>query len=297
MSTSRVSVLVRDAPSAAAAAVPPAWAGLPLYVAGAFGVTWLFWGLAALSERGLLALLLPTDLLMLLGGLGPMLAAIGVAAQRSGRAGVRALLGQLLRWRVGPVWYAVALLAWPAVDVVLVLLNVAAGGALPTAPPASLWLAVPGLFVRTVLFGGGLYEEIGWRGFALPRLQERYGALAASLGLGLVWALWHLPLWFVPGQEMPPFALFVPNVVALSVVLAWLYNATGGSLLIVALAHTANNVAFRVFGQVVAAMPADGLRVGPLLTDVAVPVAMIVLVALLTDPRTLTHRPRRVPGP
>jgi len=297
VSVSRVSVLDRDPPIAAAAAAPPSRAGLPLYFAGAFGITWLCWGLAALIGRELIALPVPTDLLMLLGGLGPLVAAIGVAARRSGGAGVRALLGRLLGWRVGPVWYAVALLAWPAVDLVLILLNLAAGGALPPAPPASVWLAVPGLFLRTVLLGGGLYEEVGWRGFALPRLQERYGALAASLLLGLVWAAWHLPLWFVPGQEMPPFLLFVPNVVALSVVLAWLYNGTQGSLLIVALAHTANNVAFRVFGQAVAAMPADGLRVGPLVTDVAVPVAMVVLLALLTDPRTLTRRPGRASTP
>jgi membrane protease YdiL (CAAX protease family) len=186
-------------------------------------------GLAVLIGRELIALPVPTDLLRLVGGLGPLLAAVGVAARRSGRAGVRALLVQLLRWRVGAVCYAVALLVWLAVNFGLILLNLAAGG--------------------------GPYEEVGWRGVALPRLQERYGALAASLLLGLVWAIWHLPLWPEPRQAMPPFVRFVPNVVALSVVLAWLYNGTRGCLLIVALAHTANNVAFRVYRVARAAGP------------------------------------------
>ena len=78
----------------------------------------------------------------------------------------------------------------------------------------------------------------------------RFGALPASLLLGLVWAGWHLPLWFIPGQVEQSLLMFAISALMLSVVLAWLYNSTGGSLLIVVLAHSANNVTFKLFGQV-----------------------------------------------
>jgi membrane protease YdiL (CAAX protease family) len=197
---------------------------------------------------------------------------------------------------VSPVWYAVALLGWGAVDGVLVLLNVLAGGAVPPAPPLSTWLSLPAVFLVTALLRGGLDEEVGWRGLALPRLQARYGALPASLLLGLIWAAWHLPLWFIPGQGQAEqsFPVFVLSVLLLSVVLAWLYNSTGGSLLIVVLAHAANNVTFRVFGQAVSALPPEAVRLSPLVGDVLLPVAVVALLAILTDPRTLTRKtPRR----
>ena len=146
---------------------------------------------------------------MLLGGLGPLLAALGVTAHELGGAGVRALLGQLLRWRVHPGWYAVALLGSVALALAQVALVVLlTGAALPPLPPPSRWLAVPIAFLMTVLLRGGLYEEVGWRGYALPRLQRRWGALPASLLLGLIWACWHLPQWFIPGQgqDSQPFA-------------------------------------------------------------------------------------------
>src|SRR5438105_15378744 len=82
---------------------------------------------------------IPADLLMLLGGLGPLVAALGIVTLESGWPGMRALLNQLLRWRVSPIWYAVALLGWGALDGVLVLLNVLAGGGVPPAPPLSTW--------------------------------------------------------------------------------------------------------------------------------------------------------------
>jgi membrane protease YdiL (CAAX protease family) len=268
--------------------------GLALYFVLAYGFTWLCWGLVAPAARGLFRLPIPTDLLLLAGGLGPLLAAVAVLSLEARGAGLRALLGQLLRWHVSPVWYAVALLGWGAVDGVLVLLNVLLGGGVPPAPPLSSWLSLPAAFVITALLHGGLDEEVGWRGLALPRLQARYGALAASLVLGLIWATWHLPLWFIPGsgQEGQSFPVFVVSVLMLSVVLAWLYNNTGGSLLLVVLAHSANNVTFNLFGQAVAAMPPEALKLTPLVGDVLLPLVVIALVAGLTDPRTFRARER-----
>ncbi len=287
--TARPTITLADTPSARRRT------GLPLYFVLAYGLTWLCWGLVALAARGLFELPVPTDILMLAGGLGPVVAALAVVTFETGRAGLRALLGQLLRWRVSPAWYAVALLGWGAVDGVLVVLNVVLGGGVPPAPPLSSWISLPAAFLITALLRGGLDEEVGWRGLALPRLQVRYGALPASLFLGLIWAAWHLPLWFIPGsgQESQSFLTFVVSVLLLSVVLAWLYNNTGGSLLIVVLAHSANNVTFNLFGQSVAAMPPEALKLSPLVGDLLLPLVVVFLLAVLTNPRTLTRAARR----
>jgi membrane protease YdiL (CAAX protease family) len=109
-------------------------------------------------------------------------------------------------------------------------------------------------FVRILFLGGPLGEELGWRGFALPRLQQRHTALTSSVLLGLVWGLWHIPLYFVPGTGQheilrtgtsPAFAIggFVTWTIGLSVLLTWLFNQTRGSLIVVILFHAAVNLA------------------------------------------------------
>jgi membrane protease YdiL (CAAX protease family) len=99
-------------------------------------------------------------------------------------------------------------------------------------------------FAFSIFPGSALGEEIGWRGFALPHLQARTSALRAALLIGVVWGCWHLPLW-LRGAETNPLLLFVPFVVmviAMSVLCTWIYNGTGGSLLVVVLLHAAANL-------------------------------------------------------
>jgi membrane protease YdiL (CAAX protease family) len=97
--------------------------------------------------------------------------------------------------------------------------------------------------VVATIFGGPLGEEIGWRGYALPRLTERFGLARASLALGLIWACWHLPVFFIPGLDQygQSFPVYVLQVTALSVAMAWLYVHTNGSLLLAILMHSAIN--------------------------------------------------------
>ncbi len=220
----------------------PADSGLAVYFALAFVLAWVFWVPAALSEQGAVGGSPPTALLVVLGTFAPSVAAVLVAARKGG-AGARALLGQLLRWRVGPGWYAVALFGPAALMLVAIGLHVALGGAVPDFPEPSRWPLVAVNLVLVLLVGGPLGEELGWRGFALPRLQARHGALRASVVLGVVWALWHLPLFAVPGapQGQVPFLLFVAQAVALSVFFAWAYNGSAGSLPIVLLLHASVN--------------------------------------------------------
>ncbi len=219
--------------------------GLLLYFLGAYALTWMFWVPAALAARGQLDLPVPGFLLMVLGGLGPMLAAILVSGYESGGAGVRALFGQLLRWRVPVGWYLAALLGIAALELSAVPVRLTSGGPVDGSALLGALAAAPFHFLFVALVGGGLDEEMGWRGYALPRLQGRLGVLAANLVLGVLWAFWHLPLWYVPGsfQAGTSFGLYVATTTALSFLIGWVYNGTGGSLLLTILAHTASDVA------------------------------------------------------
>jgi membrane protease YdiL (CAAX protease family) len=167
---------------------------------------------------------------------GPATAAIVVAAVADGRAGLKDLLGRVVRWRVGARWYAVAL----GLPVILAL--AAAGLHLALGARSSIefgGLSVLNFVVFVLIIG----EELGWRGYALPRLLARRSALAASLILGLLWGLWHLPTFFVPGapQHRLPITAFLLLTVAYSVLFTWIYLHTGGSVLLATLFHGAIN--------------------------------------------------------
>jgi membrane protease YdiL (CAAX protease family) len=183
----------------------------------------------------------------------PALAAVVVTRSLEGKAAVRALLRRIVQWRgIGARWWLFGLVVLPAI--------VLAGYAFHPDPkqnvddPAAVVaLAYVSSLVILTLMGGG-QEEPGWRGFALPRMQERFGALKASVLLGLIWGVWHLPLYAFVVDYNNADAGFV-NVagmflaftclytVGLSVMLAWLYNNAGGSLLLAMLAHGSANAA------------------------------------------------------
>lgn len=183
--------------------------------------------LSALSGR----LVLP----FLLAGVAPSLVALALAGVEGGRSGIGRLLGQAGRWRFGPGWYALALLLAPLIALVALALSALLGG---PAPAVRLDYLVPVAAVG---------EELGWRGYALPRLQGRIGPLPASLVIGVVWAAWHLPYFADPAVHPLPFALgfplFAAVLVAESVLATWLYNSTGGSVLATMLFHESIHVA------------------------------------------------------
>ncbi|HYG56634.1 MAG TPA: CPBP family intramembrane glutamic endopeptidase, partial [Symbiobacteriaceae bacterium] len=107
----------------------------------------------------------------------------------------------------------------------------------------SPWVLAPILFLVNVFLGGALCEELGWRGFMLPRLQERYGPARASLVLGVTWGLWHLPLFFIAGtvQSRIPFLLFLLSTCASSFLFTWVSDRGRGSVLLAVLLHAAIN--------------------------------------------------------
>jgi membrane protease YdiL (CAAX protease family) len=167
---------------------------------------------------------------------GPGAAAMIVTAVADGRTGMRALFRRVAIWRVGLHWYAVALGLPAVLSLGVVGLSIALG-----APAEVQFSELSPLTVA--LFFLVIGEELGWRGYALPRLQERLGGLGASLILGILWAAWHLPNQFIPGLEFYGygFGAFALYVVAMTVLFTWLANQSGGSVLLAWLFHGAIN--------------------------------------------------------
>jgi membrane protease YdiL (CAAX protease family) len=168
-----------------------------------------------------------------LGGFSPLLAAILAARLESGRDGVRALFARFRIGQFGFIWYAVAFVLFAVVYVAGTAVYRALGGS-----DAGRWLYPPENAQHvTAMILMPLVEEPGWRGFALPRLQPRFGALGASLVLGVLWAFWHTTMFILQGATPLMFVVMVVNIIAGSVIFSWLYNHTRGSLLIAVIAH------------------------------------------------------------
>jgi uncharacterized protein len=207
----------------------------------AFAFTWALWVPAVLEARGLISpLLVPATFF---GASGPLLAAVVVTIQESGRAGLRSLLSRVAHWRVAPVWYGIAILGPLLITLGAIALHVLLGG-----QPFSLGLLIgalptPLIVVVYMMLTVALGEEVGWRGYALPALQARYSALLASLLLGVLWTLWHLPVFFNPDTFYSnlPFVLFLAYLVPFAILMTWLFNSTGGSVLMAMFFHAVLN--------------------------------------------------------
>jgi uncharacterized protein len=211
------------------------------YVLVAFAFSWAFWLLAVLEARGLISSLpLPA---LFLGAFGPMVAAVAISTQEGGRAGLRSLLSRIVRWRVAPFWYGVAFLGPILVQLVAMALHVVLGGRPPDLPAMVGMLPTVLAFFVYMLIQVGIGEEVGWRGYALPKLQAGYSALVSSVILGVIWTLWHLPLFFNPatGYSITPFWVFLVFMLPVSILITWVFNSTAGSVPIIMILHAMLN--------------------------------------------------------
>ena len=219
----------------------------------AFSLSWLIEIPQVAAARGFIHLQFP-GVIGFLSPLAPMLAALLLSVREGGMPGLRHLLGRLLKWRVAPGWYAVVLVGFPALGLVAVSLAFAVRGRTPDFSanyihnvfpqfPRNLspWLLVPPFLLYSIVTT--IPEEVGWRGFALPRLQERWGSVYASLAVGALWGLWHLPLFFYPQavQSGISFPLFLAGTLSTSILFTWVFNGTAGSLLMVSVLHSSFN--------------------------------------------------------
>lgn len=249
----------------------------------AYLLSWAYW-LVVLGFMGhdTLAWFVP-------GAFGPPVAALLVTTLVGGRDGTRAFLRRWTRWRVGARWYVLALVGLPALGLV-VGLPFRDGTERFAGSGPSVVVTYLATFSFLVVLGGG-QEEPGWRGFALPRMQERMGPLAASVVLGVAWGLWHLPVFvLVPGyhsagSDAASIALSLLVFAAVgsvgqSILLTWLFNHTRGSVLVAVLAHASLNAG----DGFVAAGPTSSMLV-------LASFGVVGLVVAVSTRGTLSYRP------
>ena len=180
--------------------------------------------------------------LFYVGVFAPALVALLMTWLDSGDSGVRALVRPLVRWDVPVRWYVFALGFMAAVKLIAAAMVRLTTGAWPPFGATPFVVLFAGAVLST-LVGGQAGEELGWRGYALPRLAEHVGFRLAAMVIGGIWATWHLPLFYLPGGDLigQSFPVFVLLVIAISLAITWLYVNTGGSLLLTMLFHAAVN--------------------------------------------------------
>ncbi|HXQ39126.1 MAG TPA: type II CAAX endopeptidase family protein [Anaerolineales bacterium] len=263
---------------------------LVVYFILAYAISWAIQLPLATSAQGWLQL--PVRFAVhYLAAFEPMLAVLIVISITEGQDGVRQLLAGLSKWRVGIGWFLFSTLLPIGLFGVAVLVGDAENG---TWPDLSLlgevdYLPYLGIFGALLLWllTFGLGEEIGWRGYALPRLQKHHNALTATLMLGVVWTFWHLPAFFYKDTYMAMgmlagLPLLLLSILAASIVFTWLYNSTNGSLLIVTLFHALFDFlsVSRAGGESAAAIMSAAVMIWAL------------LIAILFKPANLSRKPK-----
>ena len=217
-----------------------------------FAYSWTIWIPSVLDGLGIK---LPFDMtgysitVVLVGAFAPLLAALTLIGRQSGWQGIKLFFGRAVDFQIKPVYWMIAFLLPLAIHLISHYLALALGldvartlfPAEIAAPP--VLLAIPYFFLMLMIGGG--QEEFGWRGYAQEPLQEKFGLIPASLGIGLIWGFWHLPLWYMAGDlhNAYSFAAFVIMTTSISLIYAWLYNASGRKLLVVMVFHAMNNTA------------------------------------------------------
>jgi len=256
-----------------------------LYFIIAYGFTWLFWIPEALANRGMLPPGPITDFILSPNNpaaWGPFIAAFILTYINTGRNGVLKLLRRGIDTNFNKIWWIPTFLLFPVI----------CGGALLIAKllgesiPELAWISNPLIIITTfftILFTGGpLQEEFGWRGYALPRLQTRFNALTSSIILGILWSLWHLPYFYI-GSESGYQYLWghLISAVIISIIMTWLYNNTGGSILVALLTHNLFNVSNILF-------PALETQMGSLFYLVFMFIS-VILVVVIWKPKRLVR--------
>jgi len=251
-----------------------------------------------LSSAGVLRVRFP-PFMYVMPGWGFVLASVLMTSLVLGPRGVGELLKRYLMWRVAWKWYA-ALLIIPAVDVAGIFLHAAFTQTTPdfgSARFVSIFGASPNLVVFAIAafaveaIANG--EEIGWRGYALPRLQIRYHALYCALVVGLVWSVWHIPFWLRTSNPVA-YAWYTLGVLAKSVFITWIYNNTGGSLLLVTLCHSMWNTLGSLLPLTSTVSEGD---IGTLAVVILVEVAVAAAITLVAGPAHLSRtRQRQMQG-
>jgi membrane protease YdiL (CAAX protease family) len=217
-----------------------------------FVYSWVLWSPSILSGWGVeipFDISIYTAVVVPIGAFAPLFAAVTLIFQRERWPGVKAFLRQAVDFRAKPLFYILALLIPIIVHTIAHYLALAMGFEVANTlfpadlPAARIVIAIP--YFLLMLFIGGGQEEFGWRGYAQQPLQERLGVVPASLLIGVIWGFWHLPLWVMPGDghSTYSFIAFLMMTTSISVVYAWIFNASGKKMIIAMIFHAMSNTA------------------------------------------------------
>ena len=223
---------------------------IPAFFALTFLIAWSIWLPLGIFAPGQV-------LLTLVGAWSPTISAILLIGRSEGRGGVRRFLQKVLHWRVGIHWYLVVLFGTAGIAYLAIGMGALLGIPLPQIslpqglPQEALFGVLPILFLINIFLGGPLAEDIGWRGYILPKLREQMSTLQASLLIGIIWAIWHLPFFIFPEWNGAvgnmPFLVFTLLTTSWSVLFAWVYVNTE-SILMPVLFHAAINTTLGTLG-------------------------------------------------
>ncbi len=217
-----------------------------------FAYSWLIWIPSVLDGIGIDLPFSVTGysmVVVIIGAFAPLMAAITLVTREAGWKGAKAFLSQAFNFRLKPIYLVIALVLPIIIHAIVHYLAPAFGldvakTLFPTEiSVAPIILAIPYFFLMLVIGGG--QEEFGWRGYAQEPLQEKIGIIPASLVIGVIWGIWHLPLWFMTGDlhSAYSFLAFVIMTTSISIMYAWLYNSSGKKLIVVMFFHAMNNTA------------------------------------------------------
>ncbi|MGC1121400.1 MAG: type II CAAX endopeptidase family protein [Candidatus Methanofastidiosia archaeon] len=252
---------------------------VPLFFALSLVISWSIWipeALTTLSNRE--AAFGGSGLLDVLAVWGPGLSGILLSFLVVGKIGVRALFSPLRRWRIGITWYFFVLLYPAAIWLIAQTIDSLFGRSYELSfMPIMTYFGAnqTGMAIIALVFAlpNTLGEELGWRGFALPNLQMKYTALLSSIILGLFWAVWHIPLWIAGGQMGIGLLVNVVFITGTAILYTWVYNSTGGSLLLIWLFHFAMTVTGYLLSSI------------PTLTDDILRLGVVILIIFMTRAR------------
>lgn len=219
------------------------------FLALTFGFTWLFLLPGVLAYYDLVRLPFPALILVAVAQFGPSLAAFILAYRQAGKDGMKRLLKRAVDFHFPLRWLAIVVLVPLCLGALAVGLYNLTTGKTPQLVLLSQPLSIIANFFAILFFVGPVPEEFGWRGYLLDRLQARWSPLVSSLLIGVIWAVWHSPSWFMEGtfQSSMPFWAFLITNIALSILITWVYNHTGGTLALALLFHTTINLANTLF--------------------------------------------------
>jgi membrane protease YdiL (CAAX protease family) len=250
-------------------------------------ISWALWVPTALSSQGIISIGIPSFFGIVIGGTSPSLTAITLTIVEEGKEGLQDLFARLFRWRIPVQWCLFALFTPALTMLCAIALNALLLNTPFELPKIGDWAAGVILFPFTLILGGPLGEEIGWRGYVLPRLLITRNALLASLIVGAAWGLWHLPLFWIRGsvQAGVPISWFMVSILAESILYTLVHIHTRGSLLLVILFHAAINTWAKL---ILLPRLTDGPS--PLLLTFGLEIILAVVVVVLVWPRFLSNK-------